>query len=99
MMQTYPCRRRAMWAQQAQPLTMGFPTTGESHEQKNEVVQSADDNAENVNKADAKANANESPHADAQGYAEKGHVKKYACPKCGKEVRRGMYFHRKYCNG
>ena len=26
-------------------------------------------------------------------------VSQYACPKCGKEVRRGMYFHQKYCKG
>ena len=24
---------------------------------------------------------------------------KYACSKCGKEVRRGMFFHQKYCRG
>ena len=23
----------------------------------------------------------------------------HACPKCGKVVRRGMYFHKKYCKG
>ena len=26
-------------------------------------------------------------------------VSKYACVKCGKEYRRGMYFHAKYCKG
>ena len=79
MMQTYPCRRRAMWAQQAQPLTMGLviPTTGESHEQKDE----------------ARDNANEK-NAD-----EAVQVNPHLCPKCGKEVRRGMYFHQKYCKG
>lgn len=26
-------------------------------------------------------------------------LSKYLCSKCGKEYRRGMYFHQKYCDG
>lgn len=85
-----PCRRRAIWAEQgSEPNAINKEIY---HGPQNEVVQSTNDNA---NEADAKANADET-NADAQGHEE---VNKYACPKCGKEVRRGMYFHKKYCRG
>ena len=90
-----PCRRRQIWAAQAAVTNAVQPEI--SHEQQNEIVQSADDNAKRheANDANAKEKRDET-HADAQGHEE---VSKYACPKCGKEYRRGMFFHKKYCRG
>ncbi len=72
-----PCRRRAIWAAQAEVANAVQPV---------EVPRETQD--ETRKDADAETNAD----AVLSKF-------KHACVKCGKEVRRGMYFHQKYCKG
>lgn len=106
-MQTVPCRRRPIWA--AQSVT----NLEIKHEQENKARVDANSSLQEVNygrrdhSQEVQAGANEARREEAgaveanpnKDKSEAKEVNPHQCDKCGKEVRRGMYFHRKYCKG
>ena len=108
-----PCRRRAIWAAQAAVTNAVQPEI--SHEKKDETRNDADAVPEGgldgyngsdheavsarADVAERKKTRSVKVKADSNKPTAKKEVKKTPCPKCGKQIGRGMYFHQKYCKG